>query len=233
MHSTRRKNSVFLTLLSAVIVLLAMSGVSRAAAPFLEDIRNGQQKTIVTMGTSLTDATSSEWVALFSTWIKSEATDPNNVNVVNVDLAGGSSVEGISVQLPLAKAANPDVVFIEFAINDAYLPFAVTLQDSKDNTNYIIDELQTQNAGVEVLLMTMNNPTSSHLTARPNYAAYYQGYRDIAQARSLVLIDNLPNWLHLYNTDPATWNAYVPDGIHPVVGGAVRRTSSCRKSKRR
>lgn len=213
MYPIRGNSHVFLTLLLGVMVLLTISGICRAAAPFLEDIRNGQQKTIVMMGTSLTDGMI--WVDEMEAWLKSEATNSANVDVYNVAIGGQSSVGGITDQLPLAKAANPDVVFIEYAINDAYTPYSVTLQDSKDNLNYIIDELQAQNPDVEIVLETMNNPDGDPLADRPDYAAYYQGYRDIAQARGLILIDHLPNWLDLYNTDPTTWHAYVTDGVHP------------------
>ncbi len=61
----------------------------------------------------------------------------------------------------------------------------------------------------------MNNPIGVHLTARAEIAAYYQVARDVAAAQGLLLIDHYPNWLDLYNSDPTTWDTYVPDGIHP------------------
>ena len=54
---------------------------------------------------------------------------------------------------------------------------------------------------------------------RPLLSQYYQGYRDVVQANpGVLLVDNYPNWLSLYNSQPAhtTWNSYVPDGIHPT-----------------
>ena len=66
---------------------------------------------------------------------------------------------------------------------------------------------------VDIVIQTTNNDPYSG--ARPNLASYYQGYRDVAAADGLLLIDNYPNWINLYNTDPTTWNNYVSDGIHP------------------
>ena len=68
----------------------------------------------------------------------------------------------------------------------------------------------------------MNNclPGSVHERNRPQLAAYCRGYRDVislyyASNPRVVLVDNYPNWVRLYETNPTTWNAYVPDGIHP------------------
>jgi hypothetical protein len=110
----------------------------------------------------------------------------------------------------------------EYSINDAYLPYQLSIQDSKDNLNFIIDDYLAFNSDIEIVLMTMNNPAGGHLTSRPNVAAYYQAYRDVAAERNLLLIDHYPNWLNLYNTDPATWDTYLYDGLHPNPLGAEK-----------
>ena len=68
----------------------------------------------------------------------------------------------------------------------------------------------------------MNNNT--HAGQRPDLEDYYQGYRDVARANGLLMIDHYPNWLKLYDGEPdhATWKSYVPDGIHPSAIGAQR-----------
>lgn len=196
----------------------------------LQDIRNGHNRKIVTMGTSLTHTGLSDWVPQMTDWLRSQAPQANAVTVKNVGVSGASSdnanmaLSGIQTQLPLALGENPDAVFIEFGINDAFLSYSLTPQQSKDNLESMIDQLQTFNPDVEIVLMTMNNPIGVHLANRPDVATYYQGYRDVAQARGLTLVDHYPNWTDLYTSDPTTWDRYCPDGIHPNSAGAVNVT---------
>jgi hypothetical protein len=69
--------------------------------------------------------------------------------------------------------------------------------------------------------MTMNpawdSPTGgAHATFRPNLAQYYQGYRDVAAQRGLLLIDHYPNWIELRDDYPTLFQQYIPDGVHPT-----------------
>jgi len=213
-----------------IVLLFCISEVHAAIAPFVRDIKAGQTKKIVTMGTSLT-ALETTWVTGFTTWIKSLAPNPANVTIVNVSVAGACSyttefpqfpqLNGISYQLPQIITHNPDVVFIEFAINDAWPDYKISLAQSKEYLNFIIDELEALNPNVEIVLMTMNNVDGDWIPLRPDLANYYQGYRDVASTRGLILIDHYPNWLDLYNTDRATWDSYVPDDIHPTTAAAA------------
>ena len=127
--------------LVATTALVLLAGGAQAEVAFYQDILDGESKTIVTMSTSLTNPTYSTWVGLTEIWLKSEAPDPNNVTVVNLSESGNTSSHGI-LQLPDAKAANPDVVFIEFGINDAYTFSDISVAEAKANLNYIIDDLE-------------------------------------------------------------------------------------------
>lgn len=201
--------------------LFVITSEAHATLQFLNDVRSGEQVTIATMGTSLTAGSWSDWPAKLRRWVKSEAPDPANVAFWNNGVGGSSSdnlsftLSGLDRQLPRALSQNPDVVFIEFGINDAYLPYGISLADSAANLNAMIDELEAQNSDVEVVVQTMNNPVGVHLTNRPEIGAYYQVSRDIAADRNALVIDHYPEWLSLFNSEPATWESYVPDGIHP------------------
>ncbi len=209
------------TLLIACLFFFFVGSEAQAKLRFLNDIRDGEQVTVATMGTSLTDGPWSDWALWLRRWLKGEAPDAANVTFWNNGVGAASSdnanfnLSGLDRQLPQTLAQNPDVVFIEFGINDAYLPYAISLADSAANLNTMIDALETQNPSVEIIVQTMNNPVNVHLTNRPEIDAYYQVSRDVAAARGALLIDHYPEWLSLYNSDPTTWALYVPDGIHP------------------
>ena len=210
---------------AVALSLIATSAMGQAQ--FLKDIRNGEQVTIVTMGTSLTDVgfPSSTWVTTMEAWLKSEAPNPANVTVIDEAVSAAAShhtewrLSGLNRQLPATLARNPDVVFIEFAINDAYTPYGISQQQSVDNLNAMIDAILGQNADATIVLQTMNNPGGASVPSRPQIEAYYQGYRDVAEDRGLILVDNYVDWIDLYNNDRATWDLYVPDTLHPNTTG--------------
>ena len=189
-------------------------GAPSAPTPLLSDIRAGEVRKVVTIGTSLT---SSAWPGLMQTWLKSEAPDPNNVTVVNMGIGASNSQSGGINILANIKAQNPDTVFMEFSINDAG---GIGLQQSADNHNFIINDLRAHNPDVEIIIQTMNNPVGNALTGRPDIEDYYQVARDVAAAQGLLLIDHYPNWLSLWISDPTTWLSYMPDNqLHPNATG--------------
>jgi len=184
----------------------------------LSAIRAGYSRKVVIIGTSLSTVKYGNWPSLLEPWLKSEAPDPSKVTVVNLAISGSSSQTGGINQLANIKAQNPDTVFMEFSMNDAYTPYNMSLAQSTTNHNFIIDDLHAYNPDVEIIIQTMNNPNPSG-EPRPAIAAYYQVARDVATSQGLLLIDHYPNWLDLYNTDPTTWDTYVDGGIHPTNTG--------------
>ena len=53
----------------------------------------------------------------------------------------------VSLKLAAVIAHNRDVVFIEFATNDAFLPYQISLEDSNQNLNATIDALRRPESG--------------------------------------------------------------------------------------
>ena len=79
----------------------------------------------------------------------------------------------------------------------------------------MIDRILAANSQCQVILMTMNPPIGIHSERRPKVDDYYELYRQVAKERNLLLIDHYLNWKKLLQEDAATFNKYVPDGIHP------------------
>jgi lysophospholipase L1-like esterase len=197
------------------------------AAAFIERLQAGESQTIVTMGTSLTGG-GSRWVTPFAGWLKSEFGD--RAKVVNLGVGASASERylpgraGLDV-LPVAIQHNPDVVIIEFATNDAYGPYEISVGRSRENLNTMIDRILDNDAKTQVILMTMNpvldvaTKQTTAATDRARLAEYFKGYRQVARERGLLLIDHYPNWLKLMNDDRDKFLEYVPDGIHPTQAG--------------
>lgn len=176
-------------------------------------------------GTSLTAG--GPWVGQMQSWLT--ANYPGALTIVNSGLSGKNSGEGVSQLSAKVLANHPDTVFIEFAMNDAFLYSDGTPQlsvaQARANLISMIDAIQAQNPRVEIILQTMNpawdspNGSNASATLRPNLPAYYQMYRDVAAERKLLLIDHNPNWLTLQANDPPTFQTDVPDGTHPIAAG--------------
>jgi lysophospholipase L1-like esterase len=185
----------------------------------------GQPRKMVVYGTSLTAG--GAWVGQMSSWLS--ATYPGSLTVINSGLSGKNSAEGLAQLQAKVLAHQPDTVFLEFAVNDAFLYSDGTPQLSVDqaqaNLLAMIDAIRAQNPQAEIILQTMNpvwdSPSGSNQSAtlRPNLAAYYEMYRSVAAARGLMLIDHQPAWAALQQGDLATFQSYVPDGVHPAATG--------------
>ena len=185
----------------------------------------GQPRKVVVYGTSLTAG--GAWVGAMDSWLS--ARYPGLLTVVNSGLSGKNSAEGVAQFASRVLAHHPDTVFIEFAMNDAFLYSDGTPQlsvpQARTNLLNMIDSIKAQNPAAEIILQTMNtvwnSPSGSNASAtlRPNLVAYYGMYREVAAERGLLLIDHHPNWAALQQDDLATFQGYVPDGVHPVSQG--------------
>ena len=185
----------------------------------------GQPRKVVVYGTSLTAG--GAWVSQMNQWLS--AKHPGLLTVINSGLSGKNSAEGLSQLQTKVLTHQPDTVFIEFAMNDAFLYTdgtpQLTVAQAQSNLNAMIDAIRAQNPQTEIILQTMNtvwdSPSGSNQSAtlRPNLAAYYEMYRSVAATRGLMLIDHQPAWAALQQGDLATFKSYVPDGVHPGATG--------------
>jgi acyl-CoA thioesterase I len=220
----------FLTLLLIVVhtfTSLAADALAAKGARFVQDLKAGKKVIIVTMGTSLSNAwpgvMMGDWltpdfpgqVTFFSECVGASSTA--------MGPGGDRSLSGLG-KLPTAIAHRPDVVFIEFGTNDAYLPYNISLEESKKNLNTIIDGILAANPNTEIILQTMNSCLDQavgdkHASLRPRLAEYFQVHRNVAKERNLLLVDHYPNWLKLMTEDPARFDRLVPDRVHPEAEG--------------
>ena len=117
-------------------------------------------------------------------------------------------------------AARPELVLIEFAINDADLRDGIGLAASRANHAQILDRLAVGLPGARPVLLTMN-PVVGPLRwlQRPFLADYDAMLRDLAAARGLGLADLAPRWRAAIAADPAL---APPDGLHPSPAAAAR-----------
>lgn len=208
-----------------VLTLLLVGSFASDASELIRDLAAGRSRKVVVYGTSLTAG--GPWVDQMKNWVM--GTYSGTMTVINSGLSGKNSAEGVAQLSAKVLVHNPDTVFIEFAMNDAFLYSDGTPQlsvaQARANLLTMIDAILAQNPKAEIVLQTMNSvwnsPSGSNesATLRPNLAAYYQMYRDVAAERGLLLIDHHPNWVALQTNNVATFQTYVSDGVHPIAAG--------------
>ncbi|MBN2163152.1 MAG: FAD-dependent oxidoreductase [Pontiellaceae bacterium] len=194
---------------------------------FLTDLASGDHITMIVYGTSLT--ANGAWVGRLGSWLG--AAYPGQVTLINSGLSGKNSAEGVAQLQAKVLDHNPDVIFIEFAMNDAFLydppTPSLSVQEARDNLEFMIDSILAENPDCEIILQTMNTvwdsppPAGSGLSAtkRPYLSDYYAMYRSVAADRNLLLIDHHPTWAALQANDLSAFEAAIPDGVHPGAAG--------------
>ena len=205
-------------ILATVCLFFATLCHAEGKSRLVANLEAGKQQTLVTYGTSLTDG--APWVPELQAAL--DRNYPGKAKVVNSGkgaMWSGWGVENLDQRVIEKK---PDTVLIEFSINDAYLPYHTSVQQARSNLENMIDRILKPNANCEIILMVMNPPVGVHLEQRPRIKDYNQMYRDVAKDRKLLLIDHYPNWEKILKDDPALFNKYVPDGIHPGAEGCQR-----------
>lgn len=157
---------------------------------------------ITAFGTSLTGRAT--WPDVLAATL--HACLSREVVVTRVAMAGAGSDWALT-QTGRVIGSRPDIVTIEFAINDADLIDGVTLAQSRTRHEQILEALHRGAPGAGILLMTTNPVRGWRGATRPFLAAHYRGYRALAKAADTGLADLWPRW--------AGTALGGRDGIHP------------------
>lgn len=193
----------------------------------IEGLDAGLPRTVVVYGTSLTAG--GAWVGQLSAGLNAKY--PGLITRVNAGLSGKASNSGVESLSSQVLAHDPDAVFVEFAMNDAFTDYEpdnidhnTTQQMSQSNLNAMIDAIRNARPDCEIVMQTMNpawdapNGNQSG-TKRPELAANYAGYREVAAARGLPIVDNFAVWSLLQANESVRFESFVSDGTHPNAAG--------------
>lgn len=173
---------------------------------------------IVALGTSLTAR--GDWPDRLAQALSACAGRP--VTVGRVARAGAGSNWGRD-QAAAVLALAPDLVLIEFAINDADLRDGVSLARARDNHLALIGALEAGRPGLPLMLMTMNRAEGLRGLMRPRLGAHHAQYRDLAAGQGtgqgVGLIDLAPLWAAALAAGRGA--ELLPDGLHPTDAGVT------------
>ena len=229
-------HKLIVTILALTVLVIVSVAEEHQAAKFFEKLCDGKKQTVVVYGTSLTAGgrTKAGWPEAMQEWFDQNYS--GQVRFINAARAGSTSDWGLQ-NLPVVLKARPDMIFIEFSVNDARQGgrpdgsasgFNMPPERSADNLRQMVDALQKQNPDVLIVLQTMNatwdaNANRSY-SIRKEHEKYNDLYREFAKERGLQLLDHYPNWQKLKETESKKFQAYIPDGTHPSPEGSLAVT---------
>ncbi len=190
------------------------SGVPASRSRFVQKLAAGLPQRMVVYGTSLT--ANGAWPAQVLAGLN--AAWPGLTTLLNRGGSGESSVWGVANLETQVTAATPDVVFIEFAVNDAVARFDLSLAQASANLDAILAGIRAARPECEIILQ-VTNPVTGRPQGddgwRPQLEHYQQIYRKAAARDNILLIDHHPAWQSLLDLGEAEYLNYVPDGLHP------------------
>jgi acyl-CoA thioesterase I len=163
---------------------------------------------VVALGTSLTET--GGWLEPLGRVAAERWGRP--LTVLNFGKSGANSLWGVG-QVERIIATRPDVVLIEFSVNDASWLKGVSLSQSRRNTEEIVARIRGELPRTKIYLMTMNPVYGLRRWIRPRLKAYYDLYGELAKGLGVGQIDNRPAWSRLTR---AQLTRAVPDGSHPI-----------------
>jgi lysophospholipase L1-like esterase len=181
--------------------------VDRAPAG-LRPLPVGRSVRVLILGTSLTAGGS--WTAALERQLAACHGGP--VVVERLARPGANSAWGEgALRDRLAAGPDPDLLVIEFSINDSSLWRGMTLGASRARHEAMLGMARAQ--GVPVWLATMSPAFGRKAWERPGQVAYRALYADLAQDQRAGLIAMIPAWTALDAEDRAR---LMPDNLHPT-----------------
>ena len=227
-HLLKHSLSCALLLLSVIscelFVPLARAAEQTPKEPLpvnvFKNLQAGKKQTVVVYGTSLTAA--AEWPKALKENFDKQF--PGLVTFINGAQSGQQSNWGVANLQERVLSKNPDLVFIEFSVNDAATKHNISAEKSAANLDHMVKALRQQNPQVDIVLQTMNPAWDSpdepshkkYASDRPHLEEYYDTYRKYAREHSLPLVDHYPNWRKLQQEDEEKFKKWLPEGLHPV-----------------
>jgi lysophospholipase L1-like esterase len=198
-------------------------------ATVFKNLQVGKKQTVIVYGTSLSDG--AEWSKAMKGYFDKQY--PGLVTFVNSAKSGEHSDWAVANLQGRVLSHKPDLLIIEFSVNDAATKHKISIEKSAANLDSMVSALRQENPQADIVLQTMNSvwdppPPQSKgkkpASDRPHLADYYDVYRKYAHEHNLPLVDNYPVWLKIQQEDEEKFKKWLPEGAHPIPGASLAVT---------
>ncbi|PWR01948.1 hypothetical protein DKT77_14140 [Meridianimarinicoccus roseus] len=172
---------------------------------------------ITVMGTSLTERY--DWPAAAAARLQGCLGRPVALTVIA--RGGAASNWGAApAQLSALQRSRPDILLLEFTVNDADLRRRVGTAAARDNHVAIIDAARAVEPDTRVVLTTLNRARGLRALLRVRIAAYEAQYDALARELDTGRLALGADWARALEAgDP---DALIPDGVHPSPEAVAR-----------
>ncbi len=188
---------------------LCSLGNTAAMKKVIEKAKNGEELTLSFIGGSITEGYTVNAAKCYAAntyiwFMKQYGTNGEKVHYVNAGLSGTPSILG-SFRLERDVLANdPDVLFIEFAVNDGTDINYLTAYEG------IIRSAYAKNPDIAIVLLFAR--TEDGYTAQ-------DGMKKIGEYYELPMISYADGITYLMDNGQLTWKEFSKDGSHPNLHG--------------
>ena len=227
--SLRRRRSVlvFALLLAAVLPMSLVTSrmIAASDAPLAETIfpdaprariRTPGTIKMLVLGSSL--SARSDWPEVLRDGVNDLLKDCAAAGVeLRVIAKGGADSAWGLAQLSGGLDFRPDLVLIEFMINDADIRNGISRSESERNHGEIIDILRNTHPDAAIFLLRLNRAHGPRALLRPSLAGYERLLPEIARRSSAGFIDLRPEWSDRWRSEGYR---SLPDGLHPTDAAA-------------
>lgn len=170
---------------------------------------------VTVMGTSLTARY--DWPAQAADRVQACIGRPVDLTVI---ARGGAASDWGVAQTDALRDSRPDILLVEFTINDADLRRRVSLRAARANHAAIVDAARDTMPDARIVLVTLNRGLGLRALLRPRIAAHEAQYDALAADLDLGRLALGPDWARaLAAGDAAT---LLPDGVHPTPQAVAR-----------
>lgn len=188
--------------------VLSTEGTARLSI-LMEKAANGEDISIVTLGGSITAGSSAgaaenRYTNIISAWWKNNFPEAN-VTLQNSGIGATGSLLGVHRLERDVLAYNPDLLVIEYAVNDCNSEKVGTAESFEN----LIRRVMTESPDTAIIVLFM--------VSKYNDSQYYQ--QPIAEAYGLPMISYRDALLPEIEAGRMTWEGIAPDEIHPNTQG--------------
>lgn len=213
MARMKRFRFASIAMISALVLFGLLAGIwlLRSNAPSLPQDRalaltlpQDRALRLTVLGTSLSHK--APWTAALAERLASCLDHPVEIEVV---ARPGAAVDWGLTQI--ARLNAPDVLLVEFAINDADMRDGHSLAAARRMHEDLITGIRETLPEAQIILMTMSPAYGLRGWVRPRLGAHYTQYRSLAADMDVGLIDLFPRW----RARPRAAQGLARDGLHP------------------
>ena len=178
----------------------------------------------ITDGYALENPTTQSWSALTSSWLQEQYPEAN-ITSIDGAVGGKGTAYGLANIVELLNLSNdtPDLVFIEYAVNDFYN--GETSSSAKNNMESIIRTIYSYAPDADIMIVLTGELTNMNLDYKTKVAhqwvaeSFKLPYISVASLLfdEMVFTAKAPR-----PSENSIWNTYFNDFVHPNATGAKK-----------